>query len=182
MIYDYRELNEPEPAALLPQDIGASPCSPGPWACGWPPTCWPDTGSSSARGCRQRHPDPIDDQAGIPAQAYEEMLAAFSPQALLDFYHSMLLTSPGWTRFSPTGPGGRPRKSGRSLARCAHLICAPAPPAADIIPGHLCRQQGPGLCRPRPDPRLGQGAVPNRSEPHFPFYDLGWDDLLKQGE
>mgnify|MGYP001209346446 CR=1 FL=1 len=182
VIYDYRELNESEPAALLPRGyrrLTLLAWSMGVWVAG-----------HLLAGYRQQLSaaiavngtlTPIDDQAGIPAQAYEQMLATCSPQALLDFYHSMFVDQAGLALFLANRPR-RPAEEIRAelCALRAHYLAHG--PAADIYSRKLVGSRDRVFAARAQIRCWGREKSHCVQGPHFPFYDLGWDDLLKQGE
>jgi biotin synthesis protein BioG len=182
LFYDYRELDEPDPAVLLPrgyQRLSLLAWSMGVWVAG-----------HLLAGCRQQLSTavavngtltPIDDRAGIPALAFEEMLATFSPQSLLDFYASMFGDQAGLDLFLAHRPE-RPVEEVRAelAALRAHYLVQG--PASDIYSRHLVGSRD-RIFAARAQVRCwGKERCRTFQGPHFPFYDQGWAGLLKEGE
>lgn len=182
LFYDYRELDAPDPTALIPreyQQLSLLAWSMGVWVAG-----------RLLAGCRQQLSTavavngtlrPIDDRAGIPEQAYAEMLATFSPRALLDFYASMFVDQAGLEQFLANRPR-RPVEEVRAelAALRAHYLAQG--PAADIYSRHLVGSRD-RIFAARAQVRCwGRERCHTFQGPHFPFYDLGWGDLLREGE
>lgn len=181
MFYDYRELNEPEPAAFLPrgyQHLTLLAWSMGVWVAG-----------HLLAGYRQQLGTavavngtltPIDDQAGIPAQAYAEMLATFSPHALLAFYRSMFVDQAGLELFLTNRPR-RPVEEIRvelAALRSHYLVRGPAP---DIYSRRFVGSRDRVFAARAQIRGWGRERCHTFQGAHFPFYDPGWADLLKEG-
>lgn len=182
LFYDYRELDEPDPAVLLPREyqrLSLLAWSMGVWVAG-----------HLLAGGRQQLSTavavngtltPIDDRAGIPAPAYEEMLTTFSPQSLLDFYARMFADQAGLDRFLANRPR-RPAEEVRAelAALRAHYLALG--PAADIYSRKLVGSRDRIFAARAQVRSWGKGQCRTLQCGHFPFYDLGWDDLLREGE
>jgi biotin synthesis protein BioG len=182
LVYDYRELNEPEPAAFLPQGyqhLALLAWSMGVWVAG-----------HLLAGYRQRFGTavavngtltPIDDQAGIPAQVYAKMLATFSPQALLAFYRSMFVDQAGLDLFLASRPHRPVEEIRAELAalRSHYLERGPAP---DIYARKLVGSRDRVFAARAQVRCWGRDGCHTFRGPHSPFYELGWPDLLKEGE
>lgn len=180
LFYDYRALDRVDPAALLPpgyQRLILLSWSMGVWVAG-----------HLLAGQRHRLSTamavngtltPIDDRTGIPVRAYTDMLTAFSPQILLDFYASMFIDRAGLKLFLANRPE---RAAGEIRSELADLRARYQVhgPAADIYSRHLVGS------RDRIFPARAQVRSWGREQcrllpcPHFPFYDLNWDDLLRE--
>jgi biotin synthesis protein BioG len=182
LFYDYRELHEPDPAALLPrgyQRLSLLAWSMGVWVAG-----------CLLAACRHRFNtavavngtlSPIDDRDGIPALAYASMLATFSPRALLDFYASMFVDQAGLDRFLANRPR-RPAEEVRAelTALRAHYLAHG--PAEDIYSKKLVGSRDRIFVARAQVRSWGRERCRTFQGPHFPFYDLSWDDLLREEE
>lgn len=182
LFYDYRELAETDPTALLPRGyrrLNLLAWSMGVWvAAHLLAGCRQQLGTAVAVNGTLR---PIDDRAGIPVQAYAEMLATFSPRALLDFYASMFVDPAGLEQFLANRPG-RPAEQVRAelAALRAHYLAHG--PAADIYSRRLVGSRD-RIFAARAQVRCwGRERCQTFQGPHFPFYDPGWDELLREGE
>ncbi|HBI14770.1 MAG TPA: DUF452 domain-containing protein [Desulfobulbaceae bacterium] len=182
LLYDYRNLDEPDPAALIPPEyprLSLIAWSMGVWVAG-----------NLLAGCRHKLNaavavngtlSPIDDRYGIPAQAYAEMLASFSPRTLLDFYASMFVDQDGLKLFLKNRPR-RPTEEIRDELAALRVHYLTHGPAADIYSRHLVGSRD-RIFAARAQVRCwGKEGCQTFQGGHFPFYDLGWDDLLKEGE
>lgn len=182
LFYDYRELNEPDPTAFLPrgyQHLSLLAWSMGVWVAG-----------HLLAGYRQRLSaavavngtlTPIDDQAGIPSQAYAEMLATFSPRTLLDFYRSMFGDQDGLELFLANRPQ-RPAEEIRAELAALRVHYLAHGPAADIYSRKLVGSRDRVFAARAQIRGWGREHCHTFQGPHFPFYELGWADLLKEGE
>ena len=182
LFYDYRELAEPDPAALLPrgyQRLSLLAWSMGVWVAGHVlADCHHRFSAAVAVNGTLR---PIDDRAGIPVQAYASMLATFSPRTLLDFYASMFGDQAGLQRFLANRPQ-RPAEEVRAelAALRAHYLAHG--PAVDIYSRRLVGSRDRVFAARAQVRSWGRERCRTFQSPHFPFYDLSWDDLLREEE
>jgi pimeloyl-[acyl-carrier protein] methyl ester esterase len=120
---------------------------------------------------------PIDGERGIPPQVYGDMLDGFSPATLQDFYASMFVDQAGLKQFQAHAPC-RPATEIREELAALRTHYLALGPGADIYTRVYAgsrdrifpvrtqvRSWGKKRCR------IFRG-------PHFPFYDLGWNQFL----
>ncbi|MHB1350825.1 MAG: DUF452 family protein [Desulfobulbus sp.] len=179
MFYDYRELGRPEPAEFFPgqyQRVDLLAWSMGVWVAG------------HLLGGYRRHLraavavngtlTPIDDRGGIPEQAFAEMLTTFSPAALTEFYRSMFDDRAGAARFLNQRPERPDEEIGEELAALRNHWSALGP-APDIYTAVLAGARDRIFAGRNQVRAWGRERCRLFSGPHFPFYDLDWDALLR---
>lgn len=182
MYYDYRDLRGTEPADLLPPGYGRLTLL------AWSMGVW--VAAHLLAGQEQRLDaavavngtlTPIDDRCGIPELAYAQMLAAFSPETLLTFYRSMFSEQTDQDRFLAHRPRRAEEEIREELAalRDQYRSSGPAP---DLYQRCLVGSRDRVFTARVQVRSWGRERCRQVPAPHFPFYNLGWDNLLAGAE
>lgn len=179
MFYDYRDLAI-DPATLLPQPYRRHillAWSMGVWVAGR--LLADNRDRLGAAVAVNGTLTPIDDRCGIAAQAYDGMLQTFSASALDDFYRSMFADQGAENKFLANRPRRPPAEIKAELAalREAYLLHGPA---ADIYTSVLAGSRDRVFVSRAQLRSWGRERCRLFAGPHFPFYAMDWDDLLRE--
>lgn len=177
--FDYRNLEIDETALLLPEKYATVVLvawSMGVWAAGvFAPLAGKIAASVAVNGTSR----PIDDEYGIPGELYEETVKRFSEKSRASFTRRMCGGAGAAERFRQMGPERPLDEQRRELESIRRLCDAgepgnPYPFDAAVIGGRDRIVPTGSQVRHW---RSGRHELIS-GMPHFPFFHLGWEELI----
>ena len=177
MVYDYRQLDDFDPATLLPDNhrLHLLAWSMGVWAAGRLLKHMAFSSATALGGtCR-----PVDDTYGIPDQLFSETIAHFSPAVLDDFYRAMFTDPAQAAQFLDHRPD-RPLNELKDELVHLYDSCRITPKSRDIFGQHFVTSRDRIFPARNQVRAWGRNNCTSAAWPHFPFYHWsGWTELLE---
>jgi biotin synthesis protein BioG len=177
--FDYRNLEIDEAACHLPEKYETAVLvawSMGVWAAGvFAPLAGKIAGAVAVNGTSR----PIDDGEGIPRRLYEETIRNFSATSRRSFTRRMCGGAEAGARFDEAGPKRDLDDQRQELEAIRRHYDAGLPPAPYPFDAALVGSRDrivPPLHQRRHWKSVRREILPG--VPHFPFFHLGWKELL----